>query len=113
MRVAALLRDETIPVDLIFAHSDLQLLYALEATEDAGLTDTLHFIGCGGQKEVIRLVMDGVVTATAKRTNEFPQALDLALQILRGRSVEWETILPWELVTEENAGSFYDPYSVF
>lgn len=100
-------------IDAVYCHNDEMALGASVAVANAGRTKEMLIIGVDGQKEMLKGVLDGTVTATVVTPTLFPQVFDVAMQVLNGESVPQKIVIDAPLVTKENVEQYYDPDSIF
>ncbi len=104
-------------IDAIWASDDDMAEGVLAAAEGAGRTEGLFIVGGAGKKEVIQRVMNGDTLIPVDVTyppSMIATAMEVtALQYTSGVPIVGEYLLESELVTPENAESFYYPDSPF
>lgn len=107
-------------IDAVWAGDDDVLKGAIKAYQESGRKDIKALTGGGGSKDIVKLVMekDPVVKATVTYPpNMVAVGMDLALKGLRANKQtapeDKEVIIPSEVVTPENAQTFYFPASVY
>jgi len=96
-------------IDLVYAENDEMALGALQAIRDAGREDEIVIISMDGQQDAVEEILTGgafklTITANPDTTT----AVDAAVTLARGGTVERRIIVPYEIVTPENAQEFYD-----
>lgn len=93
-----------VPIDAIFAANDPMALGALDALEEVGLTGRVVVTGFDGLPEALRAIHNRHMLATVDQEplRIGRQAVDTALQALRGDPVERVTLTPGELITRDN-----------
>jgi ribose transport system substrate-binding protein len=100
----------------VFCENDSMCLGAQKAISDAGRSDGVFLAAVDGQKEALKAIMDGTnfeVTGRNDSGEIGTKGLDRMLEILDGKDVEKDTVLPSPRVTKENAAEYYDPNSIF
>jgi ribose transport system substrate-binding protein len=100
----------------IFCENDSMCLGAQKAVNDAGLSDKIFLAGVDGQKEALKAILDGTnYEVTGK--NDADDIGKLGFQrlqdILDGKQVEKDTVVPSPVITKDNAETEYDPNSIF
>lgn len=100
-------------IDFVFAENDEMGFGALAAIKAANRQNQIKVGSMDGQKEAIKAVIDGEMAFTVKMPIFFPEALDEAVDILEGKKVEKEILLPSVPITKKNAEEHYDPQSIF
>jgi ABC-type sugar transport system substrate-binding protein len=100
-------------IDFVFAENDEMGFGAIAAIQAADRQDEIQVGSMDGQKEAIKAVMDGDLAFTVKMPIFFPEALDVAVDILDGKKVDKKILLPNVPITPENAKEYYDPQSIF
>ena len=94
-------------IDLVFAHNDRSAIGARKAFQERMKTSTLPLFcgidGLPGENGGIRQVRDSLLDASYIYPTRGDQLLLLALDILKGRPYEKETMLTSAIVTPENA----------
>jgi len=111
-------------IDAVFAQDDDVLVGVLQAYKESGRDDIDIFMGGAGSKVMVKKIMDG--DALVQSTVTYPPsmaatAVSLCVTGLRNRKVYGfyqnkipsKIILAAELVTPENAASYYFPESVY
>jgi len=100
-------------IDFVFAENDEMGFGVLAAIKTAGREDEIKVGSMDGQKEAIEAVMNGELAFTVKMPIFFPEALDVGVEILEGKTVDKKILLPSFPVTKENASEHYDPEAIF
>ncbi len=76
-------------VDLVFAHSDLGAYAAFEAARDQDRHLGVKFVGIGAlEDEGIEYVKEGVLDATFLYATGGPEAVDVAIRLLKNETVD-------------------------
>jgi ABC-type sugar transport system substrate-binding protein len=98
-------------IDAVFAGNDAMAMGAYQALVAAGKTDSVKVFGFDGADDVVRLIAEGRIAATAM---QFPKvmartAAESADEYLEGkRDFPQKVPVPVELVTPDNVESFGD-----
>ena len=100
-------------IDFVFCENDEMGFGALAAIKAAGREDEIKVGSMDGQKEAIEAVINGELAFTVKMPIFFPEALDVAVEILEDKTVDREILLPSFAVTKENAEEYYNPEAIF
>jgi ribose transport system substrate-binding protein len=111
-------------IDAVWCQDDDVLKGVLQAYKESGRNDIKLFLGGAGSKEVIKMVMDGNPLVKADVTyppSMIATGISAAVMSLRGQKLNGfyqnkipsKIILAAELVTKENAKSYYVPDSIF
>ena len=91
-------------------------LGAQKAVNDAGLSDKIFLAGVDGQKEALKAILDGTnYEVTGKNDADEIGTLGFhrLVDILDGKQVEKDTVVPSPVITKDNAEAEYDPNSIF
>lgn len=111
-------------IDAVWTGDDDVLKGALQAYKESGRNDIKIFVGGGGSKDIVKMIMSGdpIVRATATYPpSMIATGISLAVMGLRGqrlngfyqRQIPSKIILAAELITKENAKYYYEPDSVY
>ncbi|MFA6508646.1 MAG: substrate-binding domain-containing protein [Treponemataceae bacterium] len=111
-------------IDAVYTADDDMLEGALQAYKESGRKDVKIMFGGAAKKEIVKKIMDGDPLVRANATyppDVCATAVSLAVVGLRGRVFEGfyqkklplRIILASELITRENAKSYYVPKAVF
>jgi ribose transport system substrate-binding protein len=103
-------------LDVIFCENDSMCLGAQKAVGDAGLSDQIFLAGVDGQKEALKAILDGTnyeVTGKNDADEIGRKGFERMMEILDGKQVEKDTVVPSPRITKDNAEEFYDPNSIF
>jgi ribose transport system substrate-binding protein len=111
-------------IDAVYTADDDMLEGALQAYKESGRKDIKVMFGGAAKKEVVKRIMDGDPLVRANATyppDVCASAVSMAVVGLRGRVFEGfyqkklplRVILGSELITRENAKSYYVPQAVF
>ena len=108
-------------MNLVLGENDNMLLGAMTAIENAGLSDQIQLAAAAdGQKEAIKLIMDGTNYKATGENNPYvvaQMAIEIADEVLnQGKTqddYEDVTRTPANCITPENAKDFYKEDSLF
>lgn len=105
-------------VNVVITESDVCVLGAIKAIEQAGKTDDILIVaGADGQKEAIKYIMETDFygcTAMNSPVQIGKNAVQYAVQYLNGRRDFPKTsFTPPLLITKENAAQYYNPDALF
>jgi ribose transport system substrate-binding protein len=103
-------------LDVIFCENDSMCLGAQKAVKDAGLSDQITLAAVDGQKEALKAIIDGTnygVTGKNDADEIGKLGFQRMMDILSGKQVEKDTVVPSPKITKDNAEEFYDPNSIF
>lgn len=95
---------------VVYGHNDPMAIGAYIAARDAGREKEMIFVGVdglGGADGGIKKVMDGVLACTFVYPPCAAEALEIAVKMLHGESVEPRVILEPTKVSPENAADVY------
>lgn len=95
-------------IQAVFSMSDNMALGAIQAIEAAGRTGEMMLIGADGQKEAFDKIIDGTLTGSVLYPTGAEKAIEMAVEILDGKTVEKINLIPVTLVTAENVEEMYD-----
>ncbi len=106
------------PPDLVavFCENDAMCLGAQRAIENAGLSDQIVLAAVDGQLEALEAIAkpsNYVVTGLNSADEIGRLGLNRALDILAGKEVEKDTVVPSPQITEDNAQEFIDKGGTF
>jgi ribose transport system substrate-binding protein len=116
VKVAENLLAKNKDLDAIFCENDSMCLGAQKAVKDAGLSDQIFLAGVDGQKEALKAILDGTnYEVTGKNDSDEIGTLGFhrLMDILAGKKVEKDTVVPSPVITKDNAEQEYDPNSIF
>ncbi|OUD12039.1 substrate-binding domain-containing protein [Thioflexithrix psekupsensis] len=95
--------DQYSDIDLVYAHNDPMAYGAYLAAKDLGREKNIYFLGIDGiPSEGMRWVNEGILTATFVYQTPGAVAIQQALKVLQGESVEKRIILPTQVVDKNN-----------
>jgi ABC-type sugar transport system substrate-binding protein len=91
--------------DIIAAQNDSMIMGALQAVKEQDLLDSIKTIGVDGIPEALEAVANGELTATVFQDAEGQGrgAVEAAIALLRGETVEPEIVIPFFLVEQADA----------
>jgi ribose transport system substrate-binding protein len=116
VKVAENLLSKNKDLDAIFCENDSMCLGAQKAVKDAGREDEIFLAGVDGQKEALKAILDGSnYEVTGKNDADEIGTLGFKrmVDILDGKQVEKDTVVPAPSITKETAEEHYDPNSIF
>ena len=95
-------------IDAIFAENDEMAMGALIAIEQAGLKSKIMVVGVDGIADAVAAVRAGRLDATIFQDadGQGRAAIDIALHIVRREPYAKETLIPFQLITRDNADRF-------
>jgi ribose transport system substrate-binding protein len=103
-------------LNAIFCENDSMCLGAQKAIKDAGRSSRIFLAAADGQKEALKAIMDGTnYGATGLNNSDKIGRLGLhgLLDILAGKSVKKDNVVPSPEITKANAKKYYNPNSQF
>ncbi len=111
-------------IDAVWAQDDDVLVGVLQAYKESGRKDIKIFLGGAGSKVMIKKVMDGDVLVQADVTyppSMIASGISLAIYGARNQplpgfyqgKIPSKIVLAAELITKQNAKSYYQPESIF
>lgn len=111
-------------IDAVWTGDDDVLKGVLQAYKESGRKDIKLFVGGGGSKDIVKMIMNGdpLVRATATYPpSMIATGISLAIMGLKGqplsgfyqRQIPSKIILAAELIVKENAKYYYEPDSVY
>lgn len=89
----------------VYAHNDSMALGAAQILGERGLS-TIPTIGMDGAKEGCDGVASGALTGSVYYPTMFPEALDLALKVLKKEAVVKTTSLETPMITAQNRATY-------
>ncbi len=93
-------------VAAVYAHNDEMAFGAAQALKARNRHDGVVITGMDGGASAVEAVENGTITGSVYYHHMFPEALDLAMKVVKGQSVPKETMLPTPMITKENLGQF-------
>lgn len=92
-------------VKAVFAHNDTMAMGAAQVLEEQKI-EGVTTVGMDGGKEGCEGVESGRLTGSVYYPTMFPEALDLAMKVLAGETVEKVTFLETPMITKETHDQF-------
>ena len=92
-------------VKAVYAHNDTMALGAAQVLEEQKIADVVT-VGMDGAKEGCEGVAAGKLTGSVYYPTMFPEALDLAMKVLAGETVEKVTLLDTPMITTETHDTY-------
>lgn len=94
-------------IDAVVAHNDEMALGAYDALEDAGIAD-VPVIGIDGIEAAVISVGEGKMKASILQDSKTigEKAIDVAIALANGETVEKEYDIPYQLILQENYKDF-------
>lgn len=95
-------------LDGIICQNDDMAMGALEAVEAAGKLESVKVFGIDAIEDAVKAVADGRLTSTVYQdaTGQGAKAVDLAVELAKGNTVDKENLIPFLLVTQDNVAEF-------
>lgn len=95
-------------IDAIICENDDMAMGALEACEAAGRKDDIIILGVDGNQDNIQAVLDGRLEASILQNGpeQGSTAIDICIKLAKGETVDKEYMIPFELITQENAAGY-------
>jgi inositol transport system substrate-binding protein len=95
-------------INAVFAQNDEMAMGALMALEQAHRKDRVVLVGVDAIADALAAVRDGRLDATVFQDakGQGSTAVETALKIVHKQPYEKETLIPFQLVTKENAGQY-------
>jgi inositol transport system substrate-binding protein len=95
-------------IQAVFAQNDEMAMGALLALEQAGLKDKVVVAGVDAIRDALQAVKSGRLDATVFQDarGQGGKAVETAVKLIRGETVEPQVYLPFQLVTRENIDAF-------
>ena len=103
-------------IDAVFSMDDETSIGAIQAIEEAGRTDVKVITGGGGAQEYFNMMpeyTDIWVASALYSPTMVEDAVDMAVALAKGESVEHEVIIPTTIVDRDNYQDFLDPTSPY
>jgi len=99
-------------IDAVVAQNDEMALGALKAVEEAGLLDRIIVAGIDATPEALRHVRDGrlEITVFQDAKGQGRSAIQVAADVVRGRPVRREHLIPFELVVPGRVERYLERY---
>jgi inositol transport system substrate-binding protein len=95
-------------IDAVLAQNDEMALGALKAVEAAGKQGQIAVIGIDAIPDALKAVADGKMVGTVFQDakGQGTMAVDLAVDLMQGKSVKHDNYIPFQLVTTTNVAQF-------
>lgn len=93
-------------IDAVYCHNDEMAFGAVQALEARGRAKGVIVTGMDGLQVAMEAVDQGKLTGTVYYHHMFPEALELAMKVLRGERVPKVTMLETPFVTKENVAKY-------
>lgn len=93
-------------IDAVYSHNDEMALGAIQALEARGRAKGVLVLGMDGSSVALEAIEKGRLTATVYYHHMFPEALELAMKVLKGERVPKRTMLETPLITLENLARY-------
>jgi ribose transport system substrate-binding protein len=93
-------------IDAVYSHNDEMAFGARQALEARGREKGVILIGMDGSSVAVEAVDQGKLTGTVYYHHMFPEALELAMKVLKGEQVAKKTMLQTPLITKENIARY-------
>ena len=105
-------------VDAVWAGDDDVLLGALKAYKESKRKDIRFFIGGGGSKEIIKMVLDHDALVPVDVTyppRMIARGIEYTVSAIRDGKIpaDKRIVIPAEVITGDNAKNFYFPDSIY
>jgi ribose transport system substrate-binding protein len=103
-------------ISAIFCENDSMCLGAQKAVKDAGRSKDIFLAAVDGQKEALKQILDGTnygVTGLNNSDKIGRMGFHRIVDVLNGKQVEKDTVVPSPQITKDNAQQYYDPNSLF
>lgn len=93
-------------IDAVYSHNDEMAFGAVQALEARGRAQGVIVTGMDGSQVAMQAVNEGKLTGTVYYHHFFPEALELAMKVLKGERVAKKTMLETPFVTKENVAQY-------
>ncbi|MDF1508500.1 ABC transporter substrate-binding protein [Robertmurraya sp. DFI.2.37] len=103
-------------IDAVYSMDDETSIGVLQAIKEAGRTDIQVVTGGGGMQEYFKLMPENEdiwIQSALYSPAMVKDAVDIAVKVLNGESVEEETIIPTTIVDRDNYEQFLDEGSPY
>ena len=103
-------------IDAVFSMDDETSIGAIQAIEEAGRTDVKVITGGGGAQEYFNMMpeyTDLWVASALYSPTMVEDAVDMAVALAKGETVDHEVIIPTTIVDRTNCQEFIDPNSPY
>ncbi len=93
-------------IDMVYCHNEEMAFGALQALEARGRAKGVIVTGMDGLQPAMQSINEGTLTGTVYYHHMFPEALELAMKVLKGERVPKVTMLETPFVTKENVAQY-------
>jgi inositol transport system substrate-binding protein len=95
-------------INAVFAQNDEMGMGAVNALTAAGMKDKVIVVSIDAIPDALQAVKKGTLDATVFQNAEQQgaKAIETAVKIAKGQAYEKEVLIPFQLVTKENVGTF-------
>jgi len=95
-------------LDAIICQNDDMAMGALQAVQSAGRQDSVIVVGIDAIEDALQAVKDGTLACTVFQdaSGQGSTAVDVALKLAKGETVEKSVMIPFQLVTTDNVADF-------
>ncbi len=103
-------------IDAVFSLDDETSVGVLQAIADAGRTDIKVITGGGGMQEYFNMMPENKdiwICSALYSPLMVMDAVDMALQVLKGETVDPVKVIPTTIVDRDNCADYLDPNSVY
>src|SRR5690554_7041660 len=103
-------------IDAVFSMDDETSIGALQAITEAGRTDIKVITGGGGSQEYFKMMPENEdiwIASALYSPDMVKDAIDAALAILKGESVDKVTVIPTQIIDRENYEELLDDNSPY
>ena len=99
-------------IDAVYSLDDETSIGALQAIADAGRTDVKVITGGGGMQEYFKMMPENKdiwICSALYSPMMVRDAVDMAISVLKGETVQAVKVIPTTIVDRDNAAQFIDP----
>ncbi|WP_420151516.1 substrate-binding domain-containing protein [Spirosoma sp.] len=98
-------------INAVFAQNDEMGMGAVKALSAAGLKNKVIVVSIDAIPDALQAVQKGELDATVFQNaqQQGAKAIETAVKLAKGQTVEPATLIPFQLVTKENVASFIKP----
>jgi inositol transport system substrate-binding protein len=95
-------------IDAVFAQNDEMGMGALKALTDAGIKEKVILVSIDAIPDALQAIKKGSLDATVFQNaqQQGAQAIETAIKITKGQKFDTTVLIPFQLVTKQNIGSF-------
>jgi inositol transport system substrate-binding protein len=95
-------------IDAVIAENDEMALGAQKAIDAAGKQNDILVIGIDGIPDALKAISEGKLAGSVFQDakSQGDQAVDLAVQLAQGKSVNHNNYIPFQLITKDNVANF-------